>query len=228
MEYRLIIKKGLTYQELLKEMEAGGRFVIFPWCLSFAAATQQRMSPAIFIPKGESSHFYKWKYALLSLFLGWWGIPWGPIHTIKSIITTCKGGLDATEDIFLNLEEEGFAARVLHYEKVQEIFCKVDKWDRKEFIKALEPIYERDLNIRKVVVGFFINTAEDEAPYYTIGIYCEKDFSTYPDIFRKGLYKRFLRRAVFHFMDMKEETEMAALLEKQGEVYHLLRIRSKE
>ena len=29
-------------------------------------------------------------------------------------------------------------------------------------------------------------------------------------------------------MDMKEETEMAVLLEKQGEVIHLLRIRSKE
>ncbi len=31
-------------------------------------------------------------YSLLSLLFGWWGIPWGPIYTVQSIIQNFRGG----------------------------------------------------------------------------------------------------------------------------------------
>jgi hypothetical protein len=30
---------------------------------------------------------------------GWWGIPWGPIFSIQSLITNFKGGKDLTAEI---------------------------------------------------------------------------------------------------------------------------------
>ena len=31
-------------------------------------------------------------YSLITLLLGWWGIPWGPIYTIQSLSRNMKGG----------------------------------------------------------------------------------------------------------------------------------------
>ena len=31
--------------------------------------------------------------------LGWWGIPWGPIWTISTIVTNLRGGRDVTNDV---------------------------------------------------------------------------------------------------------------------------------
>jgi len=31
-------------------------------------------------------------YTLLSLLLGWWGIPWGPIYTVASLVRNVRGG----------------------------------------------------------------------------------------------------------------------------------------
>ena len=38
-------------------------------------------------------------FTLLSLLLGWWGIPWGPIYTIQSLWVNLKGGRDVTQEI---------------------------------------------------------------------------------------------------------------------------------
>ena len=35
-------------------------------------------------------------FVLLTLLLGWWGIPWGPIRSIASIVTNIAGGTDVT------------------------------------------------------------------------------------------------------------------------------------
>jgi len=31
--------------------------------------------------------------------LGWWGIPWGPIWTISTIVTNLRGGRDVTNEV---------------------------------------------------------------------------------------------------------------------------------
>ena len=38
-------------------------------------------------------------YILISVLLGWWGIPWGPIWTIQSLYINLKGGKDITSEV---------------------------------------------------------------------------------------------------------------------------------
>ena len=45
-------------------------------------------------------------YTLISLLLGWWGIPWGPVYTIGSIFNNPTGGKDVTGDVLAAMQEE--------------------------------------------------------------------------------------------------------------------------
>ena len=51
------------------------------------------------------------KYLLISLALGWWGLPWGPFYTLGSVWQVLKGGMDCTQEIVDDVEiifPEGF------------------------------------------------------------------------------------------------------------------------
>ncbi|WP_256364380.1 hypothetical protein [Nostoc piscinale] len=41
----------------------------------------------------------------MSLFLGWWGIPWGIIYTIQSVVTNLQGGKDVTPQVMSALRQ---------------------------------------------------------------------------------------------------------------------------
>jgi len=61
-------------------------------------------SDIYFVKSGESGFGYGIKYSLISLVLGWWGIPWGPIYTIWSLIANCSGGKDVTQEVLHALQ----------------------------------------------------------------------------------------------------------------------------
>jgi hypothetical protein len=89
----------LSPDQLRHEIERGGRFVIFQYCISIVVLTFKRVSDIHFI-KGEESVFRKGAaYSVISLLCGWWGIPWGPIWTVSALITNCRGGRDVTADV---------------------------------------------------------------------------------------------------------------------------------
>jgi len=49
------------------------------------------------------------KFTILTMLLGWWGIPWGPIYTIGSIFRNLSGGVDVTQEVIESMatpEEE--------------------------------------------------------------------------------------------------------------------------
>jgi hypothetical protein len=46
----------------------------------------------------------------LSAFLGWWGIPWGPIYTIQSLSKNISGGKDVTDQVLASLAKNGQVA----------------------------------------------------------------------------------------------------------------------
>jgi len=85
------------------EVERGGRFVIFQYCVSIIVLSFKRPSPVYFIRPGESTAGKAALFALLSLVCGWWGIPWGPIWTIQSVVVNCRGGRDITREILAAL-----------------------------------------------------------------------------------------------------------------------------
>src|SRR5215469_14023098 len=89
----------LTPQEFKDALERGGRVVLFQYCISLLVVSLRRSSPAMLIKPGDSAFAKGAPYSLLSLFAGWWGIPWGPIWTLMTIATNLSGGKDLTPSV---------------------------------------------------------------------------------------------------------------------------------
>ena len=87
---------GMTPQEIAFEVQRGGRFVVYQYCISLLIVSFRRNSPVKFIRAGESAVTKGLPFTLLSLLLGWWGIPWGFIYTPQVIYRNLKGGVDVT------------------------------------------------------------------------------------------------------------------------------------
>jgi hypothetical protein len=88
--------EGLSNEEILWELRNGGKFVVYQYCVSLVVLTLYRSSAVHFIRSNESAVLHGMKYTLLSLALGWWGIPFGPIMTVAAIAINLCGGRNVT------------------------------------------------------------------------------------------------------------------------------------
>ncbi|MBI5954645.1 MAG: hypothetical protein HY865_23560 [Chloroflexi bacterium] len=95
--------EGMTVGDVRSEVARGGKFVIFQYCISILIMTFRRSSSIYFIKAGEGAFGAGIGYTLTSLLLGWWGIPWGPIYTIGSVVTNLGGGKDVTQEVMASL-----------------------------------------------------------------------------------------------------------------------------
>jgi hypothetical protein len=99
--------------ELERQVLEGGRFVVFQYCFSVLILTFRRSSPVMFLRSGEDGASSALSYSLISLFAGWWGIPWGPIWTISSLITNARGGKDLTQAVLTQQLGPARAAQIM-------------------------------------------------------------------------------------------------------------------
>ena len=95
----------LSVAELNRELANGARFVQFSYTISFVVMTIKRYSKVFFIRDNGNMSDVRWKYTLINIFLGWWGIPFGPIYTIWSFIENAKGK-DVTNEIIAALNNK--------------------------------------------------------------------------------------------------------------------------
>jgi hypothetical protein len=91
--------QGMSTDQLRFELQRGARIVCYHYCISIVVMTFRRSSDAYFIPAGESAVTKGLPWVLLSVVAGWWGIPWGPIFTIQSLVVNLRGGKDITANI---------------------------------------------------------------------------------------------------------------------------------
>jgi hypothetical protein len=91
--------EGMTTAEINQELKQGAKFVLYQYCISVLVMTFKRGSDVYFIKSGENAVAKGMGWTVLTLFLGWWGIPWGPIYTIGSLITNFAGGKNVTAEI---------------------------------------------------------------------------------------------------------------------------------
>jgi hypothetical protein len=91
--------ENMPVEQLKLELQRGGKFVIFSYCFSLLIMTFKRGSDVYFVKASESRVMKGLPFTLLSLLAGWWGIPWGPIYTISSIVTNLRGGRDVTSEV---------------------------------------------------------------------------------------------------------------------------------
>ncbi|UII29371.1 hypothetical protein LVD15_13355 [Fulvivirga maritima] len=90
---------SLTADEIHHELQNGAKFVKFQYCISIIILTFKNNSDIYFIKAGESTTKHSISFICLSVLLGWWGLPWGPLYTIKSLYINLKGGTDITQEL---------------------------------------------------------------------------------------------------------------------------------
>ena len=93
------LEEILSGGQLQQELQQGAKFVTYPYCISLLVITFRRSSNIYFIRHEENSVVKSLPFVLLSLVLGWWGIPWGPIYTIHSLWVNLRGGKDVTNEV---------------------------------------------------------------------------------------------------------------------------------
>lgn len=91
--------EGMTHEDINHALGQGGKFVTFSYTISIVFMTFKRSSDVYFIKPGEGTAGKSIGFTLLTLIMGWWGIPWGPIYSIGSLITNLGGGKDVTHEI---------------------------------------------------------------------------------------------------------------------------------
>ena len=101
---------NMSIDELNSELQRGAKFVIYYYCISLVVITFRRGSDIHFIRPGESRVSKGWPWTLLTVALGWWGIPFGPIYSIQSLFVNLRGGKDVTNEIVANLSSGARAA----------------------------------------------------------------------------------------------------------------------
>ncbi|NOX58136.1 MAG: hypothetical protein GXP29_04670, partial [Planctomycetes bacterium] len=87
--------------------------VWFMGCVSFAVGSIQFLSRPL-LPESRICSYYRFGMTLLSLTCGWWGIPWGPIFTIRALGSNIGGGqMESVRVLLFDLEQE---ARIAAFE----------------------------------------------------------------------------------------------------------------
>ncbi len=95
--------QGKSARKIADEIAAGGRFVLFQYAISLIVITFRRSSPIVYLAPGQSGVLPAFGWSMIPLFLGWWGIPWGPIYSIGALWRNSAGGVDVTEPILAQL-----------------------------------------------------------------------------------------------------------------------------
>jgi hypothetical protein len=97
--------QGLSTDEINRELAHGAKFVIYDYTISIIVMTFRRSSEVYFVRAADSAVMKGLPFTLLSLFFGWWGIPWGPIYTIGSLYKNLRGGKDVTNEILASVNQ---------------------------------------------------------------------------------------------------------------------------
>ena len=99
--------EGLTPGELRHQIDIGARFVYYKYTISAFVVTFWRSSDIYFVKANESRVVKGLGWTGLTLLLGWWGIPWGPIRSAISLWSNLRGGEDVTDKVIGALRLDG-------------------------------------------------------------------------------------------------------------------------
>ncbi len=98
--------EGLSVAEINRELNNGAKFVVFQYCFSIIVMTFKHSSDIYFVKAGEKIIKHSIGYILITLFFGWWGIPWGPIYSIGALFSNLTGGKDITLEVLNSINSK--------------------------------------------------------------------------------------------------------------------------
>jgi hypothetical protein len=94
--------------QLRAELQQGAKFVVYQYCISIVVMSFKRNSRVYFVPaQGGGNKGAMAGCCAVSLLLGWWGFPWGPIWTLATLFGNLTGGLDVTAEVQASLLNHG-------------------------------------------------------------------------------------------------------------------------
>jgi hypothetical protein len=76
----------------------GDRLVFYEYCISLIFLSLRRPSALVRLRPGQQGWVRGIPYSLVSLFFGWWCIPWGLIYTPLTLWTNLSGGREVTAE----------------------------------------------------------------------------------------------------------------------------------
>jgi hypothetical protein len=101
----------MTHEQLRAELAAGARVVFFEFCISLLVVSVRCISALHVIRPGCRAWLHGVPYSLVSLLLGWWGVPLGLLWTPVTLWVNCRGGRDVTAEVARLLAEPAEDAR---------------------------------------------------------------------------------------------------------------------
>lgn len=90
---------NVSEKEFRARLAAGERFVVYLFAVSVVVYSF-RHPTKVTVSRNRSNAVLKGlPWSLLTLMLGWWSIPSGPIYTIQCLVANTRGGVDVSANI---------------------------------------------------------------------------------------------------------------------------------
>jgi hypothetical protein len=89
----------LSPKEVRARIEDGAMGIRFDYVASVLFVTFRWQSKIHLVQHEASTYFRGIPYTLFSLLFGLWGLPWGPIETLKAVWNNLGGGTDVTDEL---------------------------------------------------------------------------------------------------------------------------------
>jgi hypothetical protein len=100
---------GLSLQQVQEEVSRGGKFVVFSYCFSIVVMSFKRPTDIYFIRADQNAFLKSLPWTVISLLVGWWGIPWGIIYTFSSLFNNIKGGRNVSTEVLQSIQRNANA-----------------------------------------------------------------------------------------------------------------------
>jgi hypothetical protein len=84
--------RHISDMQIFQELENGGRIVRYQYAISIIVMTFSLNSKLFLLRANEKGVKQGLPYSIVTILLGWWGIPWGPIKSFYSLKNNFSGG----------------------------------------------------------------------------------------------------------------------------------------
>lgn len=215
MKIKLANNSKYSFEEVMLAKSNGGAFVTYQWIIPTPIIKPvRRLSKVYFIPKEMKKSTYASQFNLISLIIGWWGLPYGPLEVYNSIVLNNKGGIDVTDDVYLNIDESGYKNGYFNLLKRSSKFVHPGKDETKELLKVFKPLVHSGLLKSLPIVGIYIDCGENEMPHTILGF--NEDIKNKKGEIEKAIRKRFRSHYAYELRQLNDDSMLMDFLAKQG------------
>lgn len=215
MEIKLANSYQYSFEEVMLAKDSGAKFVTYQWFVPLPLfRPSRRLSKVYYIPSNKSASSYAWKFNVISLIIGWWGLPWGPIFVFRSIRLNNSGGVDVTKDIYLNINKSSYKNGRLLIKSTTAEYLHPSRTDIKEYTKVFKNLLEEGVILDAPIIGMNLNTEDNEEPFLLIGF--DEPIEEIEHIITAAIYKRFFKHTRFELINLNGNFKSKETFISQG------------